>query len=203
MYRALYSDRQLEEVLVDFWFNHFNVFENKNVQIQPNGVLLLLASYERDAIRLGKFKICSLATARHPAMLFYLDNWESISLAPSMDFQVGRSVRRRTELAQFFSRQAHGLNENYGREVMELHTLGGCVPAQADVIAVARCFTGWTICSQPPSQFVFAGFMHDIGEKVVLGHHPRGRRRAGPGLKVIDILARHPSTAGFISRKLC
>ena len=93
VFRALYSNRQLEEVLVDFWFNHFNVFENKNVPIQPQGVVrMLLASYERDAIRphvLGKFKDLLLATARHPAMLYYLDNWESISPNAFDSFQVG------------------------------------------------------------------------------------------------------------------
>ena len=207
VYRALYSNRQLEEVLVDFWFNHFNVFENKNVQIQPNGVVrMLLASYERDAIRphvLGKFKDLLLATARHPAMLFYLDNWESISPNAFDGFQVGPFAAGQN-MAQIFSRQAHGLNENYGREVMELHTLGvDGGYTQADVIAVARCFTGWTI-SQPTTKpgFVFASFMHDTGEKVVLGHTIPAGGEEQDGLQVIDILARHPSTAKFISRKL-
>ena len=198
VYRALYSNRQLEEVLVDFWFNHFNVFENKNVQIQPNGVVrMLLASYERDAIRphvLGKFKDLLLATARHPAMLYYLDNWESISPNAFDAFQVGPFAAGQN-LAQIFSRQAHGLNENYGREVMELHTLGvDGGYTQADVIAVARCFTGWTI-SQPTTkpEFVFASFMHDTGEKMVLGH----TIPAGGGEQ--DGLAgdRHPGAASF------
>jgi uncharacterized protein (DUF1800 family) len=207
VFRALYSNRQLEEVLVDFWFNHFNVFENKNVQIQPQGVVrMLLASYERDAIRphvLGKFKDLLLATARHPAMLYYLDNWQSMSPNALDAFQVGPFAAG-PNLAQQFSRQAHGLNENYGREVMELHTLGvDGGYTQADVIAVARCFTGWTI-SQPTTKpgFVFASFMHDTGEKVVLGHTIAAGGGEQDGLQAIDILARHPSTARFISRKL-
>jgi len=207
VYRALYSNRQLEEVLVDFWFNHFNVFENKNVAPQPpNAVRTLLASYERDAIRphvLGKFKDLLLATARHPAMLYYLDNWESIAPNALDSFQVGPFATG-PNLAQQFSRQAHGLNENYGREVMELHTLGvDGGYTQPDVIAVARCFTGWTI-RQPTTkpEFVFAGFMHDTGEKMVLGHTIAAGGGEQDGLQAIDILARHPSTAKFISRKL-
>jgi uncharacterized protein (DUF1800 family) len=207
VFRALYSNRQLEEVLVDFWFNHFNVFENKNVAPQPpNAVRALLASYERDAIRphvLGKFKDLLLATARHPAMLYYLDNWESISPNASDVLQVGPFATGQN-LQQGFLRQAHGLNENYGREVMELHTLGvDGGYTQADVIAVARCFTGWTI-SQPATKpgFVFASFMHDTGEKVVLGHTIPAGGGEQDGIEAIDILARHPSTAKFISKKL-
>jgi uncharacterized protein (DUF1800 family) len=207
VFRALYSNRQLEEVLVDFWFNHFNVFENKNVQIQPQGVVrMLLASYERDAIRphvLGKFKDLLLATARHPAMLYYLDNWESISPNALDAFQVGPFATGQN-FGQIFSRQAHGLNENYGREVMELHTLGvDGGYTQADVIAVARCFTGWTIRTPTTKpEFVFASFMHDTGEKVVLGHTIAAGGGEQDGLQAIDILAGHPSTAKFISRKL-
>src|SRR4029077_8572552 len=148
----------------DFWFNHFNVFENKNVQIQPQGVVrMLLASYERDAIRphmVGKFKDLLLAPAPHPAMLYYLDNWQSISPNALDAFQVGPFATG-PNLVQQLSRQAHGLNENYGREVMELHTLGvDGGYTQQDVIAVARCFTGWTI-SQPTTkpEFVFAAFI--------------------------------------------
>jgi uncharacterized protein (DUF1800 family) len=198
LYRAIYSNRQLEEVLTDFWFNHFNVFEGKDRD------LALLASYERDAIRphvLGKFKDLLLATARHPAMLYYLDNWESMS--PDV-FQVGPFAP-----GPFggpppgFGRQAHGLNENYGRELLELHTLGvDAGYTQQDVIAVARCFTGWTILKpNEKPEFVFAAFMHDSAEKTVLGH----KISAGgeqDGLQVIEILAQHPSTARFISTKL-
>jgi uncharacterized protein (DUF1800 family) len=152
---------------------------------------------------LGKFKDLLLATARHPAMLYYLDNWESISPNAFDAFQVGPFATG-PNLTQMFSRQAHGLNENYGREVMELHTLGvDGGYTQQDVIAVARCFTGWTI-SQPTTKpaFVFAAFMHDPGEKVVLGHTIPAGGGEQDGLQVIDILARHASTARFISREL-
>jgi uncharacterized protein (DUF1800 family) len=152
---------------------------------------------------LGKFKDLLLATARHPAMLYYLDNWESISPNAFDSFQVGPFAAGQN-LTQIFSRQAHGLNENYGREVMELHTLGvDGGYTQQDVIAVARCFTGWTI-RQPTTkpEFVFAGFMHDTGEKVVLGHTIPAGGGEQDGLQAIDILARHPSTAKFISKEL-
>jgi uncharacterized protein (DUF1800 family) len=198
VFRAIYSNRQLEEVLVDFWFNHFNVYEAKG-QVLP-----LLSSYERDAIRphvLGKFKDLLLATAQHPAMLYYLDNWESISPAA---FEIGPFAGQAQNMAQQLQRQARGLNENYGREVMELHTMGvNGGYTQDDVIAVARCFTGWTI-RQPNTQpeFVFAGFMHDSSEKTVLGHKIPAGGGEQDGLQVIDILAHHPSTARFISLKL-
>lgn len=196
--RALYSNRQLEEVLVDFWFNHFNVQEGKT-NVRP-----LVASYERDAIRqhvLGHFKDLLLATAQHPAMLYYLDNWESI--APGA-LDIGPFSGPPQIFAQQLSRQAHGLNENYGREIMELHTLGvegGYT--QQDVIAVARCFTGWTI-RQPNTrpEFVFASFMHDTGEKTVLGHKMAAGGGIEDGLQVIDILAHHPATARYISKEL-
>ncbi len=133
IHRALDSNRQLEEVLVDFWLNHFNVFNGKGQ------ARMLLTSYERDAIRphvLGRFRDMLLATARHPAMLFYLDNWQS-------QVRARRPIRRRFPGA---NAQRPGLNENYGRELMELHTLGvDGGYTQDDVIAVARAFTGWTI----------------------------------------------------------
>ena len=207
VFRAIYSNRQLEELLVDFWFNHFNVYENKNLQVQPPGAeRMLLASYERDAIRphvFGKFKDLLLATARHPAMLYYLDNWESMAPGGLEKFQVGPFATG-PNLMQVFSRQAHGLNENFGREVMELHTLGvDGGYTQKDVIEVARCFTGWTI-RQPATkpEFVFADFMHDSGEKVVLGHAIPAGGGEQDGLQVIEILAKHPSTARFISKEL-
>ncbi len=199
LYRAIYSNRQLEEVLADFWFNHFNVYEGKG---QPDRVLL--ASYERDAIRphvLGKFKDLLLAVARHPAMLYYLDNWESMS--PDV-FQIGPFAPGPFAGVQQLARQSHGLNENYGRELLELHTLGvNGGYTQQDVIAVARCFTGWTI--RQPNQnpeFVYAAFMHDTGEKTVLGHKIAAGGEEGDGLEAIDILAHHPSTARFISTRL-
>ena len=208
LYRAIYSNRQLEEVLTDFWFNHFNVYENKGQQGRS-----VLVSYERDAIRphvLGKFKNLLLAVAHHPAMLYYLDNWES--MAPDA-LEVGPFAPVPTVTGNGvigggrggpFSRLSHGLNENYGREILELHTLGvNGGYTQQDVIAVARCFTGWSI-RQPVGkpEFVFAGFMHDDGEKVVLGHKIAAGGGESDGLQVIDILAHHPSTARFISTKL-
>jgi uncharacterized protein (DUF1800 family) len=187
LYRALYSNRQLEEVLVDFWMNHFNVFNGKG----PGRVLL--TSFERDAIRphvLGHFKDLLLATARHPAMLFYLDNWQS--QAPRDDLPIPPGVRR------------PGLNENYGRELMELHTLGvDGGYTQDDVQAVARAFTGWTIYDlQKFAEFQFNPATHDRKAKVVLGHTIAPMGGEDDGLQVIDILAHHPSTATFISKKL-
>jgi uncharacterized protein (DUF1800 family) len=185
--RAIYSNRQLEEVLVDFWMNHFNVFNGKG----PDRVLL--TTFEREAIRpyvLGHFKDMLLATARHPAMLFYLDNWQS--QVQREDIPAPPGVRR------------PGLNENYGRELLELHTLGvGGGYTQNDVIAVARAFSGWTIYDVNKfGEFQFNPGVHDRKEKVVLGHTipPMGGEQ--DALEVIDILAHHPSTAKFISRKL-
>jgi uncharacterized protein (DUF1800 family) len=190
MYRALYSNRQLEEVLVDFWLNHFNVFNGKGP------ARMLLTSYERDAIRphvLGRFSDLLLATARHPAMLFYLDNWQSQAPREEIPGQPAPANARRP-----------GLNENYGRELMELHTLGvDGGYTQADVIAVARAFTGWTIYDPNRiAEFQFNPAFHDRKEKIVLGQKipPGGGEQ--DGMQVIEILARHPSTARFISRKL-
>jgi uncharacterized protein (DUF1800 family) len=187
LYRAIYSNRQLEEVLVDFWMNHFNVFNGKG----PDR--MLLTSFERDAIRpyvFGHFQDMLLATARHPAMLFYLDNWQS--QAPREDLPAPPGVRR------------PGLNENYGRELMELHTLGvDGGYTQDDVIAVARAFTGWTIYDlQKFAEFQFNPAVHDRKEKVVLGHTIPAMGGEQDGVQVIEILAHHPSTARFISRKL-
>jgi uncharacterized protein (DUF1800 family) len=199
LFRAIYSNRQLEEVLTDFWFNHFNVFEGKGQQEQST-----LASYERDAIRphvFGRFRDLLLATARHPAMLHYLDNWESMA---ANFMEVGPFAPGPFGNPSILSRQAHGLNENYGREVMELHTLGvhgGYT--QDDVINVARCFTGWTIrAPNSKPEFSYAAFMHDSGEKIVLGHRIAAGGQEDDGLQVIDILSRHPSTARFISKAL-
>jgi uncharacterized protein (DUF1800 family) len=199
VYRALYSNRQLQEVLADFWFNHFNVYESKGEPEQ-----LTLTSYENEAIRphvLGHFKDLLLATARHPAMLYYLDNWSSMA---GEVFNVGPFAQGPAGNSNFLARQAHGLNENYGRELMELHTLGvNGGYTQDDVIAVARCFTGWTIkAPNARPEFVFAAFMHDNGEKTVLGHKIAANGGEQDGLQAIDILAHHPSTAQFISKKL-
>ena len=189
--RAVYSPRQLEEVLVDFWLNHFNVFSGKNT------VGVLLTSYERDAIRpfvLGRFRDMLLATARHPAMLSYLDNFMSRSTPENEPGFAGGVVVRPNQ----------GLNENYGRELLELHTLGvDGGYTQADVINVARAFTGWTIFDpQRYGEFQYNPQMHDRAEKVVLGHRfPRGGGEE-EGVKIIELLSAHPSTARFISRKL-
>ena len=188
IYRALYSDRQLEEVLTDFWFNHFNVYLNKGPE------RLMVGAYERDAIRphvLGKFRDLLLATAQHPAMLFYLDNWQSV------DPKAFQSLKRAPK-------RTRGLNENYARELMELHTLGvDGGYTQQDVVEVARCFTGWTLREpRRAATYFFARRLHDTGEKTVLGHKIAAGGGEEDGLAVIDLLARHPSTARFISRKL-
>jgi uncharacterized protein (DUF1800 family) len=185
--RAVYSNRQLEEVLADFWFNHFNVFMDKGAD------RYLTTEYERDAIRphvLGHFRDLLEATAKSPAMLFYLDNWQSVG--PNSPQPRGPNAQRR------------GLNENYGRELLELHTLGvDGGYTQKDVTEVARCFTGWTI-NQPQrgGSFLFAPRLHDNGEKTVLGVKIPAGGGQSDGEKVLDIVARHPSTAHFISRKL-
>ena len=195
LYRAIYSNRQLEEQMADFWFNHFNVYIDKGAD------RILTSTYERDAIRphvFGKFRDLLEATAQSPAMLFYLDNWQSVS--PELG---QRDINQRAKL-RAKAKQARGLNENYARELMELHTLGvDGGYTQQDIIEVARCFTGWTI-SQPNrgGEFIYNDRVHDKGEKNVLGVRiPAGGGRADAE-KVLDILARHPSTARFISTKL-
>ena len=178
--RAIYSNRQLEEILVDFWFNHFNVFLDKGAD------RYLVTGYERDVIRphvLGKFRDLLEATAKSPAMQFYLDNWQSVANTPG---------RRR------------GLNENYGRELLELHTLGvDGGYTQKDVTEVARCFTGWSI-KQPQlgGAFTFNPKDHDTGEKTVLGVKIPAGGGIQDGEKVLDIVARQPATAHFVSKKL-
>lgn len=186
--RAVLSERQLEEVMTDFWFNHFNVDARKGA------VKWMIADYERTAIRphaLGKFRDLLLATAHHPAMLFYLDNWMSTKadLVPVFGPNRGRRL---------------GLNENYAREIMELHTLGvDGGYTQEDVIEVARAFTGWTI-DRPREHgtFRFLPVAHDNGAKRVLGHVLPAYGGEQDGVKVIDILSRHPSTAKFVATKL-
>jgi uncharacterized protein (DUF1800 family) len=192
LFRALYSNRQLVEVLVDFWMNHFNVFNGKAQERQ------LITSFERDAIRpnvLGKFRDLLLATARHPAMLLYLDNWQS---------QVPRDDIRPPTGPNGVPLPRPGLNENYGRELLELHTLGvDGGYTQQDVIAVARAFSGWTIYDIARyAEFQFNPATHDRKEKLVLGHTLPAGRGEQDAIDVIDILARHPSTAKFISKKL-
>jgi uncharacterized protein (DUF1800 family) len=186
--RALYSRRQLYEVMIDFWSNHFNIFAAKGAD------RWLSTAYDRDTIRpqaFGRFKDLLRATAQSPAMLFYLDNW--LSASPNAGgVRVGPNLRRR------------GLNENYARELMELHTVGvDGGYTQKDVHEVARCFTGWTI-RQPrgEGEFYFEPRIHDGGEKIVLGTRIPAGGGIEDGQRVLDLLARHPSTARFISLKL-
>src|SRR5437667_470601 len=186
--RAVKSERQLAEVMVDFWFNHFNVFAGKG------DVRWYVSAYERDVIRpnaLGRFPDLVRASARHPAMLFYLDNW--LSARPDFIVPSGQNRGRKA-----------GLNENYARELMELHTLGvDGGYTQKDVTEVARAFTGWSIeRPQQDGYFVFRPRMHDDGEKVVLGTRLPAFGGRQDGERVIEILVRHPSTAKFIATKL-
>lgn len=187
---ALLSPRQLQEVMVDFWYNHFNVYQGKGLDHA------LVANYEREAIRpfvLGRFRDLLGATAHHPAMLFYLDNW--LSAAPG--FQPLRATGPQSKVA--------GLNENYARELMELHTLG--VDGgynQRDVTELARMFTGWTFdprAGNGRSLFAFDPRRHDNGDKQWLGRNvpPRGQ---GEGEWALDMLATHPATARHIAFKL-
>jgi uncharacterized protein (DUF1800 family) len=207
--RATYSDRQLQEVLTDFWFNHFNVDARKGPE------RFLLTSYERDAIRphvLGRFRDLLDATARSPAMLFYLDNWMSADPGGPHPAPAPRGGGRAGPRPFLLPPRAlppqrpyapHGLNENYGRELLELHTLGvDGGYTQTDVTEVARAFTGWSIANpRAGGSFRFAAQMHDEGDKVVLG-----RRISGGGLRdgeeVLDLVASHPATARFIASKL-
>ena len=205
--RTIYSNRQLQEVMTDFWFNHFNVFVGKGPEHY------LLTSYERDVIRphaLGKFEDLLVATAQSPAMLFYLDNW--LSVGPNSDVANGipkranndwkRRARNNGQPNQSKGKR-NGLNENYGRELMELHTLGvNGGYTQQDVTEVARVFTGWTL-KQPNlgGGFTFEERTHEPGDKTVLGHRikPKGEKE---GFEVLHILAHHPSTAKFVCTKL-
>jgi uncharacterized protein (DUF1800 family) len=211
--RATLSERQLEEVLVDFWFNHFNVFVGKG-QVRQ-----YLTEYERDVIRpnvLGNFRKLLGATAHSPAMLFYLDNFQSRS--PSAGMELPPDLQRRIQsarltpqqrqqamerLEQFKQRAPSGLNENYARELMELHTLGvDGGYTQQDVVEVAKILTGWTIDRpQQGGGYVFRAQWHEPGSKTVLGKkfNEAGERE---GEQLLDMLATHPSTAKHIAFKL-
>jgi uncharacterized protein (DUF1800 family) len=241
--RAVYSERQLQEVMVDFWTNHFNVFAGKGAD------RWLLVSYDRDTIRpnaMGKFSELLLATAQSPAMLFYLDNFQSVS--PNAQLGSGNRARR-GPLAQLLMsdrgsnrpqvsmtnnpeqqrpqqqpQPRRGINENYARELMELHTLGvDGGYTQKDVQEVARCFTGWTIFAprgagaatqamlngpradmlrENAGKFFFNPRAHDDGEKVVLGHKIAAGGGIKDGLMVLDILAHSSATAKFVATKL-
>jgi uncharacterized protein (DUF1800 family) len=230
MTRAVYSERQLDEQMVDFWYNHFNVFAAKGAD------RWLITSYERDAIRphaMGKFRDLLEATAKSPAMMFYLDNWLSADPAGwarvQQEQQQRQGMRQRRMGGGFGGgpfgmprfpqgqptttngnpndpnakgkqKQERGLNENYGRELMELHTLGvDGGYTQQDVIDVAKAFTGWTIQQpQRDPQFFFDDRLHDQGTKTVLGHQIH-RGGIKDGEEVLDILARDPHTAHHIS----
>ena len=185
--RATESPRQLQEVLVDFWYNHFNVFSGKG----PDE--FLVGAYEQEAIRsnaLGHFRDLLEATAHHPAMLYYLDNWQST--AANLPSNRGKQ---------------QGLNENYARELMELHTLGvNGGYTQQDVIALAKILTGWTFRRLPqpgvtPDGFYFDAKRHDFSDKVFLGHTIKGSGIA-EGEQALDILAKSPATAHHISYQL-
>ncbi|MFN0084259.1 MAG: DUF1800 domain-containing protein [Blastocatellia bacterium] len=250
--RAAYSERQLQEVMTDFWFNHFNIFAQKGAD------RILTTAYERDVIRprvFGKFENLLKATAESPAMLFYLDNWMSAAPEAAADLRRkgdlippnrrrdrgfdrlealrGRTApggrapggltndrmnegRMQNETAQpplsnqalarqgLVRRPPRGLNENYAREIMELHTLGvDGGYTQKDVQEVARCFTGWTLRNpRGGGDFQFNPRIHDDGEKVVLGKKIAPGGGVRDGYDVIRLLARHPSTARHISTKL-
>ena len=260
--RAVYSERQLQEVMVDFWQNHFNVFSGKNA------VRWYIPSYERDVLRknaLGNFRDLVVGTAQHPAMLFYLDNFESVApnagnqnrggggrlaqairngdLTPQMrerikrnqgltDAELDQRIKRQQTMVQ--NQRRRGINENYARELMELHTLGvDGGYTQKDFVEVARAFTGWTIADPrgyrraaagmitgeedrrlarlqrqagvpddiDSGQFYFNANWHDNGEKSVFGQK-LNEGGIKDGLKVIELLVKHPSTAKFIARKL-
>lgn len=188
--RAIYSERQLQEVMTDFWLNHFNVFLNKDADQHYT------TSYERDVLRphaLGKFRDLLIATAQSPAMLFYLDNWSSIGPnSPAAGGGKNKSPDPK-----------RGLNENYAREIMELHTLsvnGGYT--QADVTELAKVLTGWTIDN--PGQgggFLFDPRKHEPGDKHVLGKEIQ-ENGVQEGMEMLDVLASSQQTARFISKKL-
>ena len=216
--RAIYSERQLDEQMADFWFNHFNVFAGKGQD------RWLLTSYERDAIRphaMGKFRDLLEATAKSPAMLFYLDNWQSVDPQAFQRMQQELAARRGIRgafgrgrfgfpagmpgpnaqgQAQAKKNQDRGLNENYGRELMELHTLGvDAGYTQQDVLEVAKCFTGWTIRTPfRAPEFWFDERLHDPNPKTVLGHRINGGG-IKDGEEVLDLLARDPHTAHHLS----
>ncbi|MEP7064565.1 MAG: DUF1800 domain-containing protein [Gemmatimonadota bacterium] len=196
--RAVVSDRQLEEVMVDFWENHFTVFAGKGPE------RYFLGEYERVGIRphaLGKFRDLLGAVAKSPAMLFYLDNWESTVEADRPALAARRYARGGDGSKKGRPR---GLNENYGRELLELHTLGvDGGYTQADVLVAARSFTGWSVEKPRESgAFVFRPAFHDAGEKHFLGHTLAANRGIEDGEQVLDIVARHPATAHFIATKL-
>ncbi len=229
--RSIYNENQLEEIMVDFWFNHFNVSLHG-----ANDMAVHVLSYERDAIRpyaLGKFRDLLGATARHPAMLHFLDNHRSNAdedrrtLAMPNRQRVARYEQLIANNEQFrqFAQQP-GVNENYARELLELHTLGvDGGYTQKDVEEIARAFTGWKaspLLYPIPSQmegmvkgriqgtsqailqegFYFDPTRHDAEEKVILEKGFPAGGGIEEGERILDIVASHPSTASFISYKI-
>src|SRR5258706_34251 len=196
--RAALSERQLDEVMVDFWANHFNVFFGKGAD------RFLLPDYIEQEIRphaLGKFEDLLVATAQSPAMMFYLDNWQSVTPG-SRPPQFARIADRRPDFA---NRMPQGINENYARELMELHTLGvDGGYTQADVIAVARILTGWSIARpQQGGAFEYHDWAHDGGLKVVLGDTFPAGHGQDEGMRLPHLLAHEHATMHHVSQQLC
>ena len=236
--RATYTNNQLQEVLTDFWFNHFNV------SITKNDCAMFIPAYERDVIRpnvFGKFENLVLATAKSPAMLYYLDNFSSAGTNTSLEEQpkrnnamLNQTVNDNMKAAALKKIQQNkknqGLNENYAREVMELHTLGvDGGYTQQDVTQAAKVLTGWTVFPMDEEgaggamkkmiekvgeskleergfvhqgDFLFAANRHDTGEKVVLGKRFAANGGYEEGVQLLTMLATNPSTAKFITKKL-
>lgn len=242
--RAAYSNNQMQEILTDFWFNHFNVSITKNISAE------FIPAYERDVIRpnvFGNFEELLLATAKSPAMLMFLDNFSSSgtaeSVSPPVNDQIRKQIAARAGIWQSDTsslrgkainkvqqnKKNQGLNENYAREVMELHSLGveGGY-SQADVTQAARVLTGWTVYPMENAygsplkntierlgeenlkkrgfvhdgDFFFTANRHDRGEKTVLGKVFPAGGGYEEGAELLKMLANHPPTARFISRKL-
>jgi uncharacterized protein (DUF1800 family) len=231
--RAVRSERQLGEVMADFWFNHFNVFAGKGLD------RVYLPEYMERTIRshaLGRFEELLIATATSPAMMFYLDNAQSVapgSRPPALDRRMAAGARVRPGRGRFpggmapnprmdslrqqaQARMPSGINENYARELMELHTLGvNGGYTQKDVTEAARIMTGWGIAPprgalagvrqgrEPEAGFEFHDWAHDREAKTVLGvAFPAGRGQ-DEGMRLLEMLAAHPSTMHFVSAKLC
>ena len=217
--RAVVSERQLEEVMVEFWTNHFNVFVGKNL------VRYYLHDFDRTVRQhaMGDFRALLGAVAKSPAMLTYLDNWQSVAdsgrptlqqLPPRASARRAQALRRaaaqrgvtpqQMERVQQLQQRRRGLNENYARELMELHTLGvDGGYTQQDVVEVARALTGWTLeRGAQGGGFVFRPQTHDAGAKTILGVKFPAGRGLEEGEAVLDLLARHPKTAEFIATKL-
>ncbi len=241
--RAVYSNNQLQEVMTDFWFNHFNV------SITKNDCAEFIPAYERDVIRpnaLGEFEDLLLATAKSPAMLMYLDNFSSTGADTNMNGEGNNLMRRRRAIGMQKrlgdsayenltnrlnqKKKAAGLNENYAREVMELHTLGvegGYT--QSDVTQAARVLTGWTVYPMSDygasnairkaidrigedglaehgfvhdGDFLFAANRHDKGSKVILGKTFPAGGGYKEGVQLLKMLTHHPSAVKFISKKI-